>query len=510
MLKQDIRYAIRSLLKNPAFTAIAVACLALGIGVNSTIFSVVDGVILSPTPYPEADRIVAVSSTNPKENVRRGGLSYADFKDYRDSNTTMASLAAFTERSLTIADSNGDPERYRGATISWNLFPLLGVAPVAGRSFVPEEDRPGAEPVVLLSHEVWERRYQKDPAIVGRAINVNGRPHNVVGVMPPRFLFPENHRLWVPVASYQESTPRDQRGLQVFARMKPGVTLQQADADLNGLAARLAKTYPIENENWGTVTRSLSQWMLPDDVKLVVLTMMGAATLVLLIACSNVANLLLARASARQREISIRAALGAGRWRIVRQLLTEAVLIGLLSAPLGIAIAWIGIKMLDSSMPPDEIPYFIRWSLNSRSLAVHHRGVDVDRDCVRPGPGVSGGAQQPAEQSQGRRSGHRRRFPCVAAQYAGRRRSRAVAGAARRRVAVRAQLHEPSDGERWLRHRTADDAAVLPAWSERTRSRMPRHVAWTTSFDASRRCPACRRRSPPTSCRWAAAVEAGE
>ena len=369
MFKQDIRYAIRSLLKNPGFTAIAVACLALGIGVNSTIFSVVDGVILSPTPYPEADRIVAVSSTNPKENVRRGGLSYADYKDYRDSNTTMASLAAFTERSLTIADSNGDPERYRGATISWNLFPLLGVAPVAGRSFVPEEDRPGAEPVVLLSHEVWERRYQKDPAIIGRAINVNGRPHNVVGVMPPRFLFPENHRLWVPVASYQEGTPRDQRGLQVFARMKPGVTPQQADADLNGLAARLAKTYPIENENWGTVTRSLSQWMLPDDVKLVVLTMMGAATLVLLIACSNVANLLLARASARQREISIRAALGAGRWRIVRQLLTEAVLIGLLSAPLGIGIAWIGIKMLDSSMPPDEIPYFIRWSLNSRSLA---------------------------------------------------------------------------------------------------------------------------------------------
>ena len=164
MFKQDIRYAIRSLLKNPGFTAIAVACLALGIGVNSTIFSVVDGVILSPTPYPEADRIVVVNSTNPKENVRRGGLSYADYKDFRDSNTTIASLAAFTDRSLTIADSNGDPERYRGATISWNLFPLLGVAPVAGRNFTPEDDRPGAEPVVLLSHEVWERRYQKDPA----------------------------------------------------------------------------------------------------------------------------------------------------------------------------------------------------------------------------------------------------------------------------------------------------------------------------------------------------------
>lgn len=369
MFMQDVRYAIRSLLKNRGFTAIAVACLALGIGVNSTIFSVVDGVILRPYPYPDPDQIIVVHSTNQKEDVRRAGLSYADYKDYRDSSSTIASMAAFTQRSLTIADSNGEPERYLGSTISWNLFHLLGTAPVEGRNFAPEDDRPGAEPVVLLSYDVWERRYQKDPGVVGRAININGRPHNVIGVMPPRFLFPENQRLWVPISSYQETAPRNQRGLQVFARMKPGVTQQQAEADLKALAARLASTYPVENENWSIVTRSLSEWMLPADVKLVILTMMGAVTLVLLIACSNVANLLLARASARQREISIRAALGAGRWRIVRQLLTEAVAIGLLSAPIGIGIAWIGIKLLDSSMPPDEVPYFITWSLNARSLA---------------------------------------------------------------------------------------------------------------------------------------------
>ena len=237
--------------------------------------------------------------------------------------------------------------------------------------------------------------------------------------------------------------------------------------------------------------------------------MMGAATLVLLIACSNVANLLLARASARQREISIRAALGAGRWRIVRQLLTEAVLIGLLSAPLGIAIAWIGIKMLDSSMPPDEIPYFIRWSLNARSLAYTIGISMLTGDRVRPGAGVSGGSQQSSEQSEGRRPRHRRQFPRMAAQYARRRRSRAVAGAARRRVALRPQLHEPADRERRLRHRTADDAAVLPAGSGVRESRMPRHAASTTSFDASSRCPACRRPSRPTSCRWVAAAEAG-
>jgi putative ABC transport system permease protein len=368
MFLQDIRYAVRSLLKNRGFTAIAVACLAIGIGVNSTIFSVVDGVILRPYPYPDPDRIIVVHSINQKEGVRRGGISYADYKDFRDSNATIASLAAFTQRSLTIADSTGEPERYLGSTVSWNLFHLLGVAPVEGRNFAPEDDRPGAEPVVLLSYEVWERRYQKDRGVIGRAININGRPHNVIGVMPPRFLFPENQRLWVPISFYQETATRDQRGLQVFARMKPGVTRQQAAADLTALAGRLASTYPLENENWGIAARSLGEWMLPADVKLVILTMMGAVTLVLLIACSNVANLLLARASARQREISIRTALGAGRWRVIRQLLTEAVFIGLLSAPLGVLIAWIGIKLLDSSMPPDEVPYFISWSLNARSL----------------------------------------------------------------------------------------------------------------------------------------------
>jgi putative ABC transport system permease protein len=215
---------------------------------------------------------------------------------------------------------------------------------------------------------VWERRYQKDPAIVGRAITINSRPHTVIGVMQPKFLFPENSRLWVPIASYLETSPRNFRNVQVFTKLKPGVTVEQARSDVQGLAARLAAAYPATNENWSVLFRDLSTWMLPDDVKLVILTMMGAATLVLLIACSNVANLLLARASARQREISIRAALGAGRWRIVRQLLTEAVFIGLLAAPLGVAVAYIGIKMLDSAMPVDEVPYFITWSVNARSL----------------------------------------------------------------------------------------------------------------------------------------------
>ena len=369
MLRQDIRYAFRSLVKNPLFTAIAVACLALGIGVNATIFSVVDGVMLQPYPYPDAHQIVVLNGTNQRERIRRAGISYADFKDLRDNAATVHQLAAFQQRSLTIADGNGEPERYSGEIVSWSLFHLLGTQPIVGRNFEAHDDRPGADPVVLLSHEVWQQRYQGDRAIVGRAITVNGKAHTVIGVMPPRFAFPENQKLWVPLAEYAEPLKRDDRGLQVFARMKPGVTTDQAVTELQAIASRLAQTYPLENKDWSVGVRPLSEWMLPDQVELVLLAMMGAVTLVLLIACANVANLLLARASVRQREISIRAALGAGRWRIVRQLLTEAMFIGALSAPLGIAIAWVGIRLLDSAMPPEQVPYFIRWGLDARSLA---------------------------------------------------------------------------------------------------------------------------------------------
>jgi putative ABC transport system permease protein len=369
MLSQDLKYAVRTLVQNPGFAALAVVCLALGIGVNATIFSVVDGVLLQPFPYHDSDRIVVLNSKNPRLNVTRTAVSWLDFKDWRDQNTTIASMAAFSGRSLTIADGQSDPERFEGATVTWTLFGLLGTPPALGRDFGPDDDRPGAEPVVILSDEVWQRRYNGDRGIIGRGISINGRPHTVIGVMPPKFMFPRIQRIWVPLTAYFEQLPRTARNLQVFARLKPGVSMEQAANDLDAVAGRLATTYPDQNENWGAAARPLATWMLPADVELTILAMMSAATLVLLIACANVANLFLARASVRHREISIRSALGAGRWRIIRQLLTEAIVIGALSAPLGVLFARLGLYLLDQGIPPDSIPYFIHWAIDGRSLA---------------------------------------------------------------------------------------------------------------------------------------------
>jgi putative ABC transport system permease protein len=367
MLLQDVRFGLRTAMKHKGVTGLAVVCLAIGIGLNTMMFSVVDGVLLEPLPYRQPDRLVVVNLTQKAKGIRRSSLSWLDLQDWRERARSFSGIAALQFRNFTVSDG-GDADRYSGAAVSHELFGLLGISPQLGRDFTAGDDRQGAEPVVVLSDDLWRRRYNGDPSILGRAIEVNSRPHTVIGVMPPRFRFPDDQYIWLPLAEFAVSPHRDERGLMTFARLRDGVTIEQARTEADAVAANLAAAFPESNDGWGALLRTLHEWAIPNDVELITLTMMGSVTMVLLIACFNVANLMLARASTRAREMAIRTALGAGRVQILRQLLTESVIVGLLSVPLGILCAKAGLTLMDMSIPPDDIPYFIHWSLNVRAL----------------------------------------------------------------------------------------------------------------------------------------------
>ena len=308
MLRQDFRYALRSLWHSKGFATVAILCLAFGIGLNTTIFSIVDGVLLQPYPYPEPDRILVVGEQNRKTgNEQRPVVPRICATSISRETSPFVTIAATAGRSLTISDGAGEPERYQGAAISWDLFSLLGTPPILGQGFTAEHDRIGGGGVVLLSHDLWTVRYQQDPTVIGRTILVNARPHQVIGVMPPRVPVSES-----AAAVDSADAGRGQRRARLArvclrsARLKPGVTLEQATQQADAIVAQLAAQYPATNEGWSARFETLREAFLPPDVPLVIWIMMGSVTLVLLIACSNVANLQLARATARRREISVR------------------------------------------------------------------------------------------------------------------------------------------------------------------------------------------------------------
>jgi putative ABC transport system permease protein len=354
-LGQDVRYGLRMLAKNPAFTTIAVLALALGIGANTAIFSVVNAILLRPLPYKNPEQLVMVWENATHLGFPKNTPSPANFLDWRQQTTVFESMAAFAERSFNLTGV-GEPERLDGRRVSANLFGLLGVRPIIGRTFVPQEDQPGTK-VVLLNESLWQRRFGGDPSVIGRALTLNNESYTVVGVLPGSVRLPAfgnwRDQVWVPLAfPAEEAAGRGNHFLEVIARLKPGATLQQARAEMETIAARLAQQYPEQNTRIGAVVNPLHEEIV-GNMKPALLILLGAVVFVLLIACANVANLLLARAAVRQKEIALRLALGADRARLTKQLLVESVLLSLLGGLVGLGFAYAGLHLLTRFIPPD-------------------------------------------------------------------------------------------------------------------------------------------------------------
>jgi predicted permease len=354
-LRQDLRYGLRMLLKNPGFTAIAVLALALGIGANSAIFSVVNTLLLRPLPYKNPSQLVVIWENATHLGFPKNTPSPANFLDWQKQNTLFEGMGAFAERSFNLTGI-GEPERLDGRRVSANLFDLLGVKPILGRTFVTEEDKPGTK-VVLLNESLWKRRFGSDPGVIGRALALNGESYTVVGVLPNNVRLPAfgnwRDQVWVPLAfPPEEAAGRGNHFLEVIGRMKPGVNLAQAKAEMETIAGRLAQQYPEYNTRISTVITPLQEEMV-GNMKPALLILLGAVAFVLLIACANVANLLLARAAARHKEIALRLALGADRARLTKQLLVESVLLSMLGGVVGLVLAYAGLQVLTRFIPPD-------------------------------------------------------------------------------------------------------------------------------------------------------------
>jgi putative ABC transport system permease protein len=356
----DIRYALRNLLRRPTFTLIAVVTLALGIGANTAIFSAINALLLKPLPFPELDRVVAVWDKLPSRGVMHNEVTVANYLDWQSQTQSYEQLALFRWWSANLTGID-PPERIQGFLVTANFLDVTGIKPIMGRNFSSEENQPGKDQVAIITHSLWQRRFGGDPNILNKTITVNSVVRTVVGVMPERFNYPKGAEVYAPLAMTPELMKnRGGHGYYVIGRLKSGSSIQSAQAEIDNIMGRLEQQFPETNKGWGsTVFPIVADTVRMYDTALWV--MMAAVGFVLLIACANVANLMLARASGRQREIAVRAALGASRWRIVRQLLTESVIVALIGGGLGILIGFWGIDALRAGNPGDAAKYAPGW-----------------------------------------------------------------------------------------------------------------------------------------------------
>jgi putative ABC transport system permease protein len=357
-LFRDFRYALRTLRRAPGFTAVAVLTLALGIGANTAIFSVVYAVLLKPLPFTNPDQLFTAFQANKQQGIDETGCSYPNFEEWRAENHVFSELAGILAHQLTLT-GRGEPSVVNTSVVTPELFALLDVKPLAGRIFISQDGKQGAAPVALISEELWRGKFGEDPKIVGTSINLDKRPFTVIGIIPAAFrtpFFNAKQEVWIPLVQDPVfSIFMPNRGvhlLPALGRLKPGVSVAKAQAEMDAISARLAREFPAENSGW-TVRLVPLQKEIVGDVRTELLVLLGAVGLVLLIACANIANLLLTRATARSKEIAVRTALGAGSARIIRQLLSETAVLGLLGGAVGVALAYWGVKALNSLLPSD-------------------------------------------------------------------------------------------------------------------------------------------------------------
>jgi putative ABC transport system permease protein len=363
---EDLRYALRTFRKSPGFTTVAVLTLAIGIGANTAIFSFVDAALLKPLPYADADRIVRVLEKPP--GFPRNGISTLNFLDWQRDNTVFDFMAAETGGAFTLIGDR-EPVQLRGASVSAHYFDIFSVKAALGRTFAADEDQVGKEHVVVLSHALWESQFGGDPKLIGRTIRLDSEPYTVIGVLPPGSSFDRGFpQMWRPLPFKPDVMTRNFHWFISFARLKAGVTLQQARLQMDTIGARIAQQYPDSNKGWGVVVERVSEIFIAPNMRQTLYVLLGAVGMVLLIACGNLANLTLARGAAREREVAVRSALGARRQRLIRQFLTESVLLSVVGGLAGLVVGYATMRAIQAAVPPFTLPPEVSVTMDARVL----------------------------------------------------------------------------------------------------------------------------------------------